>query len=217
MGDSPTEVFPRISSAAPSLPYEDLLETGARGAGPVLDPAPRSLAAGMRRYGPHAALTAWLFAAAWLTGSHYLGRASTVVQQENARGVELGEAAQKTTEELPVQKADVEAISPAQSPSGRSVASLGNPKPRLDPAKTEITAAKAELAGKAERSRRNPAEKRSKGSDRVDRIGLEIKALLAAEPSKAPIVPGAPRPLATVAPAAITNSLAENSYGRRAN
>jgi len=196
------------------------------------------------RYGRYAALTACLFAGAWLAWSHLDGPARTVVQQESVQSAEMGHAAQKITEEPQAQKAEVDVLPVAQSLSPKDVTGLGDTKPRLDAAKTERSAPIAEVSGEVERLPPKPPEKLSKASERFDPIGHEIAALLAAapvanrsvsvapvtrkrahggrgdafDPSKNPTAPGAPRPLGTIVPAATPNNpAAEIAYGQRAN
>src|SRR5260370_1260136 len=248
----PKEVAAKGRAAGSLPPDEDVLEVGTRAADAILGPAPSEkveevparsappLASALLSYGPHAGLAACLFGVAWLVGSYFVGPARTVVQQESVQSAEMGHAAQKTVEELHVQKADVEAMRAAQSLSTEDATGLGNTKPRLDPAKTEISAGIAETSGKVE-LRPKSAAKLPKASERLDRIGLKIAALLAAapvadrsasaapiarkraqggrgdafDPSQNPTAPGAPRPLAPAATA--NNSAAEYAYGQRAN
>jgi len=245
MDDSLDEAAPWVSAAAAAPPDEHRLDTGAHAADSILRPgkieavstrnAP-DLSAGLLRYGPHAALAAWLLGVAWLTGSSFVGPARTVAQQDSAQraDAEIGHTAQK---------ADVEAMRAAQSPSSKDAIDLGNAKPGLDAAKTEIGGGDREASGKAERPRSKSAERLSKSSERLDRIGLEIAALLAAAPAadppapvapvarrpaqnarhdafdplQNPTAPGAPRPLGTIARAATLANSAENEYGHRAN
>jgi hypothetical protein len=246
---------PSLASAAAARPDEDVLEMGARAADAIqlahfkqAKAAPArnapALVTNPLRYGPYAALTACLFAGAWLAWSHLDGPARTAGQQESVQSAEMGHAAQKMAEELSTQKAGVEAMPAVQSLSPKDVTGLGDTKPGLDTAKTEITAAIAEVSARVEHSRPKSPEKPSKVSGRFDPIGHEIAALLAAapvadravsvapvtrkrakggrsdafDPSKNPTAPGAPRPLGTIAPAATpNNSAAEIAYGQRAN
>jgi hypothetical protein len=241
MDDSLDEAAPWVSAAAAAPPDEHGLDTGAQAADAILRPgkieavstrnAP-DLSAGLLRYGPHAALAAWLLGVAWLAGSSFVGPARTVTAQ--SAGAEIGHTAQK---------ADVEAMRATQSPSIKDAIDLGNAKPGLDAAKTEIGGGDREASGKAERPRSKSAERLSKSSERLDRIGLEIAALLAAapaadrsgtvapvarrpaqnarhdafDPSQNPTAPGAPRSLGTIARAATVANSAENQYGQRAN
>jgi hypothetical protein len=246
---------PSLASAAAAPPDEDVLEMGAWAADAIhlahfkqAKAAPArnapTLVTNLLRYGPYAALTACLFAGAWLAWSHLDGPARTVVQQESVQSAEMGHAAQKMAEELSTQKAGVEAMPAVQSLSPKDVTGLEGTKPGLDAAKTEITAAIAEVSPKVEHSRPKSPEKPSKASERFDPIGHEITALLGAAPvadrwisaapvarkrahvgrgdafdtSKNPTAPGAPRPLGTIAPAATpNNAAAEIAYGQRAN
>lgn len=116
-------------------------------------------------------------------------------------------------EEPHAPKAEVEALPAAQG--AKDAAGLGNTKPRLDAAKTEISAAIAEVSGKVERLPPKPPEKPSKAVARKRAKGGRGDAF---DPSKNPTAPGAPRPLGTIAPAATpNNSAAEIAYGQRAN
>jgi len=254
MHDFPDEAVPWASAAA-APPDEDVLEMGAWAADAIhlahfkqAKAAPAhnapTLVTNLLRYGPYAALTACLFAGAWLAWSHLDGPARTVVQQESVQSAEMGHAAQKMAEELSTQKAGVEAMPAVQSLSPKDVTGLEGTKPGLDAAKTERSAPIAEVSGKVERLPPKPLEKPSKASERFDPIGHEIAALLAAapvadrsvsaapvarkrakggrgdafDPSKNPTAPGAPRPLGTIAPAGTpNNSAAEIAYGQRAN
>src|SRR5580704_2584202 len=243
MDDSLDEAALWVSAAAAAPPDEHRLGTGAQAADAILRPgkieaiSTRSapdLSANLLRYGPHAALAAWLLGVAWLAGSSFVGPARTVAQQDSA---------QRADAEVGPQKADVEALRAAQSPSIKDAIELGNAKPGLDAAKTEISGGDREASGKAERPRSKSAERLSKSSERLDRIGLEIAALLAAAPAadpsaavvpvarrpaqnarhdafdplQNPTAPGAPRPLGTIARAATVANSAENEYGHRAN
>ena len=236
---------------AAGSPYGDRLEPRARAADAIPGPVPRkigavsarsALAAGLLRFGPHAALAAWVIAVAWM--AHFDGAARTAVQQERAEGAELGQAAQIAAEDAHVQKAQVEATRAPQALSTKDAMDPKNAKPRLDAVEPEISGGIPEASGKVERLRPKPGQAPSKASKRLDRIGLEIAALLAAAPAAdrsmaaAPVAerrarsarhdafdpslnltaPGAPRPLGTVAPATTAGaSAAENGYGQRAN
>jgi hypothetical protein len=180
-----------------------------------------------------------LLGVAWLVGSLFVGPAQTVVQQESLQS-KTSLAVQKMAEESRAQKADVEAMHPAQTLSTKDVTGLGTTTPRLDAAKTEINAAIAEPQDKVEHSRPKSADKVSKASERLDRIGLKIAALLAAaapaadrsmaaapiarrqargvrhdafDPSLNPTAPGAPRPLGTVAPTTTASNASRSGLG----
>lgn len=206
----------------------------------ILDPVPTDrseavsrrrwppLAARLLNYGPHAALVAWLFGAAWLMGSHFIVSTPVVVGDDSVRNAEMRDAAQKASAERYAQETDVGVVRVAQNPSTKAGAGLGTAKPRLDATNSEGGTAVAEVSGK----RPKPAEKHSQVGERVDRIGLEIAALFAAapaadrsvdaarvarrrahsarhdafDPSQNPNAPGAPRPLGTFVGAAITNN-----------
>ena len=146
----------------------------------------------------------------------------TVVQQESAQGAEMSRAAQNMAEDPHAQKARVEP-SAAQTLSTKDATGPGDTKPGLEAAKIEMSGRLPEASGEVERLR---PKKASKASERFDRIGLEIAALLATaapaagrsiaaapiarrqartvrhdafDPSLNPNAPGAPRPLGTVA------------------
>jgi len=187
---------------------------------------PRSaLAAGLWRYGPHAALAAWMIAVAWMAGSHFDRPVRTAVQQESAQGAEMSRVAQNVAEDPHAQKARVEP-SAAQTLSTKDATGPGDTKPGLEAAKIEMSGGLPVASGKVERLRPKSSEKASKAK-RFDRIGLEIAALLATaapaadrsiaaapiarrparsvrhdafvDPSLNPTAPGVPRPLGTVA------------------
>jgi hypothetical protein len=251
MHDILDEAVPWASAAAAVPPDEDLLEIGAQAtdasrpahfkqdkAAAARD-AP-TLIANLLKYGRHAALTACLFGAGWLTWSHLDRPAKIVIQPESARAAEMGTATQKVAEEPHTQKAELDALPGAQSQNTKDVTGLGGTKPP----KTEISGAIAEVSGKVEQPPPESREKPSKPSERFDPIGHEITSLLAAapvanrstsaavprkrtkseggdafDPSKNPTAPGAPRSLGTIAPAAATtnNSAAKIAYGKRAD
>ena len=189
MHDFPDEAVPWASATAAAPADQDVLEIGAWAADAIhpahfkqAKAAPArnapTLVTNLLRYGPHAALTAWLFGAAWLAWSYLDRPAKTVIQSESVQSAEIEHAAQKMAEEPHAPKAEVEALPPAQGT--KDAAGLGNTKPRLDAAKTEISAAIAEVSGKVERLPPKPPEKPSKASERFDPIGHDIAALLAA-------------------------------------
>jgi hypothetical protein len=250
MHDFRDEAGPWADSAG--SPDQDRLETGPRATDAIPGPVPRkinivsarsALLAGLLRFGPHAALTAWVIAVAWMAGSHFDGPVRTVVQQQRAEGVEPGQAAQKAAEDLRVQKPQVEAMRAAETLSTKEAVDPGNAKPHLDAVKPEISGGIPEASGKVEHLRPKSGEAPSKAGKQLDRIGLEIATLMAAapaadrsahapgaerrarttrhdafDPSLNPTAPGAPRPLGTAAPATTAGaSAAENGYGQRAN
>ena len=199
--------------------------------GPVL---PRSaLAGGLWRYGPHAALAAWIIAVAWMAGSHFDHPVRTVGQQEGAQSAEMSRVAQN------VAKARVEP-SAAQTPSTKDTTGPGDTKPGLEAAKIEMSGGLPEASGKVERLRPKFSEKASKASQRFDRIGLEIAALLATaapaadrsiaaapiarrqarsvrhdafDPSLNPTAPGAPRPLGSVGATTTASNASRSGLG----
>ena len=251
----PDEAVPWASAAAAAPPDEDLLQIRARAADAILGPAhckqAEATAAGRASalferplaYGRYAASAACLFGFAWMGQSYFSSPARTVAQQESMENARAAHAAQEIAEEIRALKGNVEAVHAARSPSAKDAAALGGTNPRLDAANAETKAAVAEAAGKVEHLQRESAAKRSKVSERFDRIGAKIAALLAAapvadrsasaapvvrkraqgghdafDPSQNPTAPGAPRPLGTIASAAsANNSPAENAYGQRTN
>ena len=223
------------AAAGSDSPAEYMLARGARADEAIPGAAPRkiepvlprsALAAGLWRYGPHAALAAWMIAVAWMAGSHFDPPVRTVVQQERAQGAEMSRVAQNVAEDRHAQKARVEP-SAAQTLSTKDTTCPVDTKPGLEAAKIEMSGGLPEASGKVERLRPKSSEKASKASERFDRIGLEIAALLASgapaaadrsiaaapiarrqarsvrhdafDPSLNPTAPGAPRPLGTVA------------------
>jgi hypothetical protein len=246
MDDSLDEAAPRAGAAAAASPDEDLLETGAQATDAFLDHTPPgtieavstrsapAIGAGLLRYGPHAALAAWLLGVAWLMGSSLVGPARTIAQQDGAQSAEMGRTAQK---------ADVDSMRAAQSLSVKDATDPQSAKPHLEAAKTEVGGGIREAPGKAERPRSKSPEKLAKPSEPLDRIGLKIAALLAAapvadraaavgpdarrraqnarhdafDPLQNPTAPGVPRPLGTIARAVTAANSAENEYGQKAN
>ena len=251
MKDFPDEVVPWGGAAAAAPPNEDVPKIGVLAADAIVGPltckkieTASVLVAGLLHYGPHAALTAWMIAVARTAGSHFVGPARTVDQQESVRSADAGHAAQKMIDYLHAQEAAVEAMHAAQILSTKDATGLGSAKPRLDALKIDINAAIPEASGTVEHLRSKSAEKLPKTTARVDRLGLTIAALLAAgpvadrsvsttpvvrkraqggrgdafDPSQNPNAPGAPRPLGTIAPAATAkNSSVEYAYGQRTN
>jgi hypothetical protein len=236
------------ATATSASPAEDVLERSARAddAIPGAVPSkielvlPRSaLAAGLLRYGPHAALAAWIIAVAWMAGSHFDRPVRTVVQQESAQGAEMSRVAQNVAEDPHAQKARVEP-SAAQTLSTKDATGPRGTKLGPEAAKIEMSGGLSEASGKVERLRPKSSEKASKASERFDRIGLEIAALLAAaapaadrsiaavpiarrqargvrhdafDPSLNPTAPGAPRPLGTVAPTTTASNASRSGLG----
>src|SRR4029077_11071333 len=172
--------------------------------------AAHSRGAPLKRYGPRAALTAGLFGLACLGWSNIQRPAPTLPRAE------INLPAQKTAEESHAQRA-------AQSLNTKEVSAPEPAKPSLEAAKDEASPGIVEAAGKTSRLPPKPMEKLANGSDRIDRIGLKIAALLAVDPvvdhsvsatlarrreqrarhdafdpSQHPNAPGAPRPLGTI-------------------
>jgi hypothetical protein len=198
--------------------------------------AAHSRGAPLKRYGPPAALTAGLFGLACLVWSNIQHPAPTLPRAE------INLPAQKTAEEPHAQRAEVEAMHAAQSLNTKEV-SAPPAKPSLEAAKDEASASIVEAAGKTSRLPPKRMEKLANGSDRIDRIGLKIAALLAVDPvvdhsvsatlarsreqrarhdafdpSQHPNAPGAPRPLGTIRSTAPANKgSADYAYGQPAN
>jgi hypothetical protein len=180
-------------------------------------------------------MTACLFGLAWLGWSHSQGRAPT------PPSAETNLPAQKTAEESHAHRAEVEAVRAARSVNTEEVCETA--KPDLEAAKSGAGPGILEAAGKTSRLPPKPVEKLAKGGERIDRIGLKIAALLAADPvvdhsvstmqvrrreqrtrgdafdpSRHPDAPGAPRTLGTIRWTAPTNkSSADYAYGQPAN
>jgi hypothetical protein len=235
------------AGTAAASPHADVLEIRARAADAILGPVPSKKAEAasartvsplferVKGYGPHAALAACLMGVTWMAASYSFGPARTVVQRESVENAETSRTVQKMAEELRSLKANVEAM---------HAAALENTKPRSGAAKTETSAAIAEVATKIEHLQRESEAKLSEVSERFDRIEHEIAGLLAAapvaggsasaapvarkraqggrgdafDPSQNPTAPGAPHPLGSLAPAAsANNAAAETAYGQRTN
>ena len=129
------------ATAGSASPAEDMLERGARADDAIpgavrrkIEPVlPRSaLPAGLWRYGPHAAVAAWMIAVVWMAGSHFDSPVRTVVQQESAQGAEMSRVAQNVVEDPHAQKARVEP-SAAQTLSTKDATGPGDTKPGLAP------------------------------------------------------------------------------------
>lgn len=117
---------------------------------PVL---PRSaLAAGLWRYGPHAALPAWMIAVGWMAGSQVDPPVRTVVNQEGVHGAEMSRVAQNVAEDPHAQKPRV-GPSAAQALSTKDTTGPGDTKPGLEAAKIEMSGGLPEASGKVERLR----------------------------------------------------------------
>lgn len=198
--------------------------------------AAHSRGAPLKRYGPPAALTAGLFGLACLGWSNIQHPAPTLPRAE------INLPAQKTAEEPHAQGAEVEAVHATQSLNTKEVSAPEPTKPSLEAAKDEASRGIVE-AGKTSRLPPKPMEKLANGSDRIDRIGLKIAALLAVDPvvdhsvfatlarrreqrarhdafdpSQHPNAPGAPRPLGTIRSTAPANKgSADYAYGQPAN
>ena len=199
--------------------------------------AAHSREAPLKRYGPPAALTAGLFGLACLGWSSIQRPAPTLQRAE------INLPAQKTAGESHAQKAEVHAMHAAQSLNTKEVSAPEPAKPSLEAAKDEASPGIVEAAGKTNRLPPKLMEKPANGSDRIDRIGLKIAAMLAVDPvvdhsvsatparrreqrgrhdafdpSQHPNAPGAPRPLGTIRSTAPANKgSADYAYGQPAN
>jgi hypothetical protein len=196
--------------------------------------AARSSGAPLKRYGPPAALTAGLFGLACLGWSN--------IQRPPPRA-EINLPAQKTAEESHAQRAEIEATQAAQSLNTKEVSAHELAKPSLEAEKDEASPGIVEAASKTSPLPPKPVDKLANGSDRIDRIGLKIAALLAVDPavdhsvsttlarsreqrarhyafdpSQHPNAPGAPRSLGTIRSKAPANEgSADYAYGQPAN
>jgi hypothetical protein len=199
--------------------------------------AAHSRGAPLKRYGPPAALTAGLFGLACLGWSNIQRPAPTLPRAE------INLPAQKTAEESHAQRAEVEPMHAAQSLNTKEVSAPEPAKPSLEAAKDEASASIVDAAGKTSPLPPKPVEKLANGSDRIDRIGLKIAALLAVDPvvdhsvsatlvrkrgqsarhdafdpSRHPNAPGAPRPLGTIRSTVPANKpSADYAYRQPAN
>jgi hypothetical protein len=173
---------------------------------------------GLHSYGPLVALTACL------SGLACLGWPSVQSPTPSLLSAEINPPVQTPAEESHPQRAEGEAMHAAQSLSTGNVSPLETAKPSLKAAKNEAGPRIVEADGKTSPSLPpKPAERPANGSERVDRIGLKIAALLAADPivdhsasaspvrrreqsirddafdpSRHPNAPGAPHPLGTI-------------------
>jgi hypothetical protein len=244
---------PRAGSHLTVPSDKDAFETRARAVGAIFRWAAshtpemlsrlrsRALALGHLNYASSAALTACLFGfAALLAGTHLLGPAQTVVQQERVQSPEMASTAQAVADAPHARTALVADLQAPQAPQAPDAGSaITKPRPAAD--RSAIGALPAAAPGKAERPRSKSAEKLSKAGQRVDRIGLTIAALLAAapaadrsgppaaavrklaqggrgdafDPARNPTAPGAPRPLGTIARAA--SAAEESGFAGRTN
>jgi hypothetical protein len=200
--------------------------------------AVRSGGAPVKRYGPPAALTACLLGLAWVGWPNVQRSTPTLPSAE------INPPAQKPAEESHPQRAEGGAMRAAQSLSTGEVSALETAIPTLEAAKNEAAPRIVEAAGKTSPPLPpKPVERPANGSERVDRIGLKIAALLALDPvvdhsvsatlarrreqrarhdafdpSQHPNAPGAPRPLGTIRPTAPANKESANyAYRQPAN
>jgi hypothetical protein len=178
----------------------------------------RSRGAPVKRYGPLVALTACLSGLAWL------GWLSVQSPTPTLLSAEINPPVQKPAEESHPQRAEGGAMRATQSLSTGDVSALETAKPSLKAAKNEAGPRIVEADHKTSPPLPpKPVERPANGSERVDRIGLKIAALLAADPivdhsasappvrrreqrvrddafdpSRHPNAPGAPHPLGTI-------------------
>ena len=206
------------ATARSASPAEDMLERGARADDAIPAAAPRKikpvlprsvLAAGLWRYGPHAALAAWVIAVAWMAGSHFDPPVRTVVQQESAQGAEMSRVAQNVAEDPHAQKARVEP-SAAQTLSTKDATGPGDTKPGLEAAKIEMSGGLPEASGKAERLRPKSSEKAAAPIARRQARSVRHDAF---DPSLNPTAPGAPRPLGTIAATTTAGNASRSGLG----
>jgi hypothetical protein len=237
MSDYPNEPVADVSAAAIPPPDANVSEIRAWAADAIFGPLPvkkteehsarteSSLLKHLLGYGPYAALVACLFGFAWLAGSYFSGDQPlyyvrklwpswTAAPQESVEHAETIRTAQKMAAEIRALKADVEAMH----------AAIEGLNTQLKLAKTEASAAMAELAGRVEHVERESAAKLSQIYERFDRIEHPIVAPTAAspaasesgatvarkrahgrrsdafDPSQNPNAPGVPRPLGRLAP-----------------
>ena len=180
-----------------------------------------------------------MIAVAWMAGSHFDSPVRTVVQQESAQAAEMSRVAQNVAEDTHAEEARVEPGA-AQIQSTKNATGPGDTKPGLEAAKIEMSGGLPEASGKVERLRPKSSEKASKASERFDRIGLEIAALLATaapaadrpiaaapiarrqarsvrhdafDPSLNPTAPGPPRALGAVAPTTTASNASRSGLG----
>jgi hypothetical protein len=198
----------------------------------------RSGGAPVKRYGPPAALTACLLGLAWVGWPNVQRSTPTLPSAE------INPPEQKPAEESHPQTAEGGAMPAAQSLSAGEVRAAETAKSGLEAAKNEAGARIVEAAGKT--SPPLPpkhVERPANGSIRLDRIGLKIAALLAADPvvdhsvsatparkweqsargdafdpSRHPNAPGTPRRLGTIRSTAPANKgSADYAYRQPAN
>lgn len=206
----PASASSLLDSAIPlsSRPVEEIKQPGAEQIRPSeterFSAAPRRAPSRFKQlfaYGSYAALAACLFGFAWAAGSYfsdgqspfYANRpppAQTVVPQESAERAEMLRTAQRMAEDIQALKANVEALRAAQSKSRTDTTALESLKSRLEAEKTETGASIADLAGKVEQMRREPAAMLSQIFERLDRIEHQIATPLATASLGAASAPG---------------------------
>ena len=199
--------------------------------------AARSRGAPLKRYGPPAALTAGLFGLACLGWSNIQRPPPTPPRAD------INLPAQRPAEESHAQRAEVEATHAAQTLNTKEVSAPEPANPSLEAAKDEASPGIVEAVSKTSPLPAKPVGKLANGSNRIDRIGLKIAALLAVDPvidhsvsatltrrreqrarhdafdpSQHPNAPGAPRSLGTIrSTAPAEKGSADYAYGQPAD
>ena len=143
----------------------------------------RALALGHLNYASGAALTACLFGfGALLAGTHLVGPARTVVQQERVQSPEMASTAQMMADAPHAQTAVVADLQTPQTPHAQDVdgSAITKPRPVADKPKSALRppALRARPSARDPNPRRN-SPKRASGSI----IELTIAALIAAAPA----------------------------------
>ncbi len=175
------------------MPFKEAESTSARWASPRF--------ARLFSFGSHAALAACLFGFAWAAAAYFSGNYSPfdalkplparhAATQESVARSEMLRTAQKMAEDIRALKANIEALRAAQSQTAKDASALEGLKTRLDAVSTRTSASIAELTGKVEYMRREPAAKLSQVIERLDRIEQQIAAPLAAASLGAAAAPG---------------------------
>lgn len=168
----------------------------------------------------------------------------SVALQESLESAKMIGTVQKLAEEIRALEANVGSMRATQSLGAKDSPTLAHLNTRLDAAKAETGAAIDAMAGKVEHLQREFATQLSQVNERFDRIEHQVETSLvrasvlkasspsqivarksarggrgdAFDPSKNPTAPGVPRPLGSLAPAAIPNNPAdETAYKQRNN
>jgi len=173
-------------SPVPLHRHEDMLERGARandaipGAAPrkIELVLPRSALAPLMALRPHAALAAWKFPVAWMAGSHFDPPSEPSPSKSARRGAEMGRVAQNVAEDPHAQKARVEP-SAAQILSTKNATGPGDGSGVLKQPRSKMSGGFPRRLARSSACGQNPRRRLPKQSERFDRIGFEIAALLA--------------------------------------